>query len=84
MSAAAVDLGRRVTEQARERERGRGSRIASCMSMSVLQESEESPSDAGSMKDSMIKSTCTDSPLALDLSGCRLLLEKDKFFLNVF
>jgi hypothetical protein len=40
MSAAAIELGRRVTEQAMQRERGRGSRIASCMSMSVLQESE--------------------------------------------
>jgi hypothetical protein len=33
------------------------------------------------MKSSNIKSTCTDSQL--DLSACKMLLEKDKFF-NIF
>lgn len=34
------------------------------------------------LKSSNIKSTCTDSQL--DLSGCKILLGKDKMFENIF
>lgn len=75
LTSEAIDLGKKMAENIRSREKMKSSRIFSAIHV------EESPSEDFFMKSSNIKSTCTDSQL--DLSGCKMLLEKDKFF-NIF
>jgi hypothetical protein len=75
LTSEAIELGKKMAESVRNREKLKSSRIFSAIHV------EDTPSEDFFMKSSNIKSTCTDSQL--DLSACKMLLEKEKFF-NIF
>ncbi len=76
LTSEAIELGKKMAESIRNKEKLKSSRI-----FSAIHVEEDIHSEDFFMKSSNIKSTCTDSQL--DLSGCKMLLEKEKFF-NIF